>query len=139
MQGYNLIAVLSPDGSHILMCRRRKEPYQGLLNLVGGKIEPGESDMEAAYRELREETAITARDIRLLHLMDFSYPLDNCYVQVYAGVLQAAVPLREEVNPLLWVPLKGEDFFSMTRYAGEGNIGHIVEHIRMKWARLLRA
>ena len=110
-----------------------------LLNLVGGKIEPGESDMEAAYRELREETAITARDIRLLHLMDFSYPLDNCYVQVYAGVLQAAVPLREEVNPLLWVPLKGEDFFSMTRYAGEGNIGHIVEHIRMKWARLLRA
>ena len=63
MQGYNLIAVLSPDGSHMLMCRRRKAPYQGLLNLVGGKIEPGESDGDAAYRELQEETAITAKDM----------------------------------------------------------------------------
>ena len=139
MQGYNLIAVLSPDRSHMLMCRRRKAPYQGLLNLVGGKIEPGESDGDAAYREMQEETAITAKDIRLLHLLDFTYPLDGCYVQVYAGVLRAAVTLQEEVNALLWVPLEGEDFFSMARYAGEGNIGHIVEHIRMNWDRILQA
>ena len=52
MQGYNLIAVLSPDGERMLMCRRSKDPYQGLLNLVGGKIEPGESEKGAAYREL---------------------------------------------------------------------------------------
>ncbi len=139
MQGYNLIAVLTPDGRYMLMCRRRKDPYQGLLNLVGGKIEPGESDMAAAYRELEEETAITPDDIRLLHLMDFTYPLDECYVQVYAGVLLQAVELREEVNALLWVPMEDEDFFSMSRYAGEGNIGHIVEHIRMNWARILQA
>ena len=71
--------------------------------------------------------------------MDFTYPLDGCYVQVYAGLLRAAVMLQEEVNALLWVPLEGEDFFSMARYAGEGNIGHIVEHIRMNWDRILQA
>lgn len=139
MQGYNLIAVLSPDGERMLMCRRSKDPYQGLLNLVGGKIEPGESEKDAAYRELQEETAIAPEDIRLLHLMDFMYPLDDCYVQVYAGVLKKTVALQEEVNALLWVPTRGEDFFSMARYAGEGNIGHIMEHIRMNWERILQA
>ena len=71
--------------------------------------------------------------------MDFMYPLDDCYVQVYAGVLRKTVALQEEVNALLWVPTRGEDFFSMARYAGEGNIGHIMEHIRMNWERILQA
>ena len=87
MQGYNLIVVFSPDREKMLMCRRIKEPYKGLINFVGGKIEPGESGGHAAYRELLEETGISDRDIKLIHLMDFSYPLDPCYVEVYAGQL----------------------------------------------------
>jgi 8-oxo-dGTP diphosphatase len=34
--------VLSPKGDEWLMCKRRKDPYKGLYNLVGGKIEKGE-------------------------------------------------------------------------------------------------
>ncbi len=70
MQGYNLIAVFSPDGEKVLMCRRIKDPYNGLMNFVGGKIEPGEDGETAAYRELFEETGISRRDIKLIHLMD---------------------------------------------------------------------
>lgn len=55
------------------MCRRRKEPYSKLYNLVGGKIEDGESGDAAAYRELFEETSITRRDVTLVHLMDLTY------------------------------------------------------------------
>lgn len=47
MQGYNLIVVFSPDREKMLMCRRIKEPYKGLINFVGGKIEPGESGSHA--------------------------------------------------------------------------------------------
>ena len=65
MQGYNLIVVFSPEGDKVLMCRRIKEPYKGLSNFVGGKIEPGEDGETAAYRELFEETGITRRDIQL--------------------------------------------------------------------------
>lgn len=130
MQGYNLIAVLSPDGEEMLMCRRIKQPYLGLVNFVGGKIEPNEDGETAAYRELFEETGITRADISLVHLMDFSYPLDPCYVEVYAGQLRHEVTVNGSENPLFWSGLD-HDFFDMSEYAGEGNIGHIMEHIKL--------
>ncbi|MBQ6322391.1 MAG: NUDIX hydrolase, partial [Lachnospiraceae bacterium] len=52
---YNCSIVFSPDGERILMCRRMKDPFEGKLNLVGGKREEGESAIEGAYRELYEE------------------------------------------------------------------------------------
>lgn len=36
---FNVIAVLDRDCKNVLMCKRKKNPYQGLYNLVGGKIE----------------------------------------------------------------------------------------------------
>lgn len=72
MRGYNVIAVFSPDRTKILMCRRVKDPYKGLYNMVGGKIESGEDGYTAAYRELFEETGITNDDIRITHLMTFT-------------------------------------------------------------------
>lgn len=135
MQGYNLIAVFSHDGQKMLMCRRIKEPYKGLMNFVGGKIEPDEDSEAAAYRELFEETGICRKDIQLIHLMDFSYPLDPCYVEVYSGQLKREVSVSGEENPLFWSGLDC-DFFDMSKYAGEGNIGHIMEHIKINHDRI---
>ena len=59
MQGYNLIAVYNQTADRLLMCKRKKDPYKGLSNLVGGKIESGEDGVTAAYRELWEETGIS--------------------------------------------------------------------------------
>lgn len=130
MQGYNLIVVFSADGEKMLMCERIKDPYKNLKNFVGGKIESGENGIDAAYRELFEETGITREDIGLVHLMDFSYPLDPCYVEVYAGQLKRDVQIKGEENPLFWSGLDG-NFFDMREYAGEGNIGHIMEHVKL--------
>lgn len=38
MQGLNVIWVWNPAADKVLMCKRRKDPYKGLYNLVGGKI-----------------------------------------------------------------------------------------------------
>lgn len=130
MQGFNVIAVFSPDAAQMLMCKRVKNPYKGLYNMVGGKIEQGEDGYNAAYRELFEESGVTKSDIKLVHLMDFSYPLDDCYVEVYAGRLLHDVILCEEKNPLLWMSVD-ENYFDMSRFAGEGNIGHIMEHVKL--------
>ena len=130
MQGYNLIMVYDADASHILMCRRQKDPYRGLSNLIGGKIEPGEDGLAAAYREMREESGISGGDVDLARVMDFVYYFQDCYVEVYAGRLKRDVDLTGDENELFWSDLE-HNFFDMDLYAGEGNIGHIVEQVRM--------
>ena len=130
MQGYNLIAVFNKDNNKLLMCRRRKNPYLGLINLVGGKIEPDENPLSAAYRELYEETSITQNDITLTHLMDFTYHLDNCYVEVYFGSINKDIEVSGDENTLFWSDLN-HNFFDSSAYAGEGNIGHILELIEL--------
>lgn len=40
MQGYNCIIVYNQYKDKLLFCKRRKDPYKGLYNFVGGKIEP---------------------------------------------------------------------------------------------------
>ena len=77
MQGYNVILLFNTDYDKLLMCTRKKEPYKGLSNLVGGKIEPNENGLAAAYRELSEETGVTKNDVILKHLMTFTYGLAN--------------------------------------------------------------
>ncbi|MDR0929412.1 MAG: NUDIX domain-containing protein [Oscillospiraceae bacterium] len=126
MKTYNVILLYSAGGDKILMCQRRKPPYQGLKNLVGGKVEPGEDHADAAYRELYEETATPRDAVDLLHLMDFTYHHPACCVEVYAGKLKREVAVSGDENDLLWVDAN-DDFFDGTRYAGQGNIGHMVE------------
>ena len=98
MRRMNVIAVFSPNGREILLCRRKKPPYQGLLNLVGGKLESGEGGLTGAYRELFEETGIAENDIGLAHLMDFIYYVEGIVMEVYYGRLLHDVVLREEVT-----------------------------------------
>jgi 8-oxo-dGTP diphosphatase len=115
------------------MCKRRKEPYKGLYNLVGGKIEPGEDGLTAAYRELKEETGIA--DIRLVHLMDFVYhQKDSCRVEVYAGRLTRDAEVYGDENELAWLDIT-ENFFDISRFAGEGNIGHIYEIVKQNFTK----
>ena len=125
----NIIAVIDHTGGKMLMCRRRKNPYMGMYNLVGGKIEPGEESAHAAYRELSEETGITDQEISLLHFCDFTYYTFEIRLEVWFGKLRAPFEVHGDENDLIWMNLR-EDFFDMKRFAGEGNIGHIVEELR---------
>lgn len=49
--------VTDPDGRLLLILRGR-EPGAGLWSIPGGKVEPGESLVEATRREVLEETAL---------------------------------------------------------------------------------
>ncbi len=126
MQGYNLIVVFDERREKVLLCRRRKEPYKGLLNFLGGKIEPGEEWLAAAYRELWDETGLTEADISLFHFMDLTYYRGApCRLEVYAGRLKGPAQVQGEENQLIWQDAK-EDMFDRTRFAGMGNMGHIM-------------
>ena len=101
-----------------------------MYNLVGGKIEKENDGLNEAYRELEEETNIRKKDIELIHFMNLTYVKWNKELEVYYGILKHEVELIEEVNKLEWVNIS-DNFFDMDKYAGEGNIGHIIEEIKI--------
>ena len=126
MKKLNVILVYNKEENKILMCKRKKEPYKGKFNLVGGKVEQGEDKLHAAYRELKEETGITENDIKLANIMNFQYIMQNMELEVYVGKLDKEIKLVEEVNKLYWID-KNENFFDIEKFAGEGNIGHMLQ------------
>ena len=130
MKKLNVILVYNKDENEILMCKREKEPYKGKFNLVGGKAEKNENELHAAYRELCEETGITSDDIVLTHIMNFQYIMQDMELEVYAGKLNKDIELIEEVNKLYWIN-KNENFFDLEKYAGEGNIGHMLQQVEI--------
>ena len=129
MKKLNLILVLNKEETKILMCKREKEPYKGQYNLVGGKVEENEDELDAAYRELQEETGITNKDILLTNIMNFQYKVLDKELEIYMGKLNKDVELIEEINKLYWID-KNSNFFVTNKFAGEGIIGHIIEQIK---------
>ena len=128
MKKYNLIVVFDKSMKKSLFCIRAKEPYKGLYNFVGGKIEAGEEDYEAAYRELYEETGISNKDIDLDYFLELNYFKYGNTLQVYYGILKHDVELVEENNKLEWVNI-GDNLLDNTKFAGNYNIPHIIKQI----------
>ena len=130
MRKLNLIVVFNSGLNKSLFCIRSKEPYKGLYNFVGGKVEEGETNDEAAYRELFEETGITSDDIELDHFMDLNYFKYENNLQVYYGILKHDVKLVEEKNKLEWLKIN-EELLNNEKFAGNYNIPHIIRQIKV--------
>lgn len=130
MKKVNIILVFNKDEDKILMCKRKKEPFKGKFNFVGGKVEPNEDELHAAYRELEEETGITKKDIKLTNLMNFQYKISETELEAYTGKLNKDVELKEELNSLYWIN-KDEDFNNLDKFAGEGNIMHMLKQVEI--------
>ena len=125
MKKYNVSVIFDKTGKKLLMCKREKDPFKGKFNFVGGKVEPNETEDEAAYRELYEETGISKNDITLTRVLDFKYYLYNMELEVYYGIINEDIILKEEINKLLWID-RSENFCDSERFAGNTNIEHIL-------------
>ena len=130
MRKLNLIVIFNEDLSKTLFCIRAKEPYKGMYNFVGGKVEENETNEEAAYRELFEETGISNKDVKLDHFMDLNYFIYENNLQVYYGILKHEVNLVEEKNKLEWVAINDE-LLDNSKFAGNYNIPHIIRQIKV--------
>ncbi|MGV8929655.1 MAG: NUDIX hydrolase [Brevundimonas sp.] len=58
----------------VLLIRRGTPPRQGEWSLPGGRIEAGERTVDAALRELREETGVEAEITGLVDVVDGLFP-----------------------------------------------------------------
>lgn len=95
--------VIRPDGSLLLGQRPDGKPYAGWWELPGGKLEPGETVLEALARELKEEVDIdvTASTPWVTHIHAYSHAtvrLFFCRVTAWTGE-----PRGLESQALQWV------------------------------------
>lgn len=68
------VGVVCLRGDRVLLVRRGRPPRLGEWSLPGGRIEPGERVVDAALRELREETGVEAQITGLIDVVDGLFP-----------------------------------------------------------------
>ncbi|MBN8553639.1 MAG: NUDIX hydrolase [Caulobacterales bacterium] len=68
------VGVVCFRGDEVLLIRRGRPPREGQWSLPGGRIEAGERAVEAALRELLEETGIQAKILGLIDVVDGVFP-----------------------------------------------------------------
>ncbi|RAY13279.1 NUDIX hydrolase [Actinomadura craniellae] len=107
------VGAIIRDSGRLLLIRRGRPPGAGLWSLPGGRVEPGESDVAAVVREVREETGLLVRPGRLVGTVERPGPGNVIYeIFDYAAVVDPAGPV---------VPRAGDDAAD-ARWAGPGEL-----------------
>ncbi len=89
------VGVVCLRGDEVLLIRRGTPPRLGEWSLPGGRIEAGERAVDAALRELREETGVEADLVGLIDVVDGVFPeIDRHYVLIdYAAIWRSGEPV----------------------------------------------
>lgn len=75
MKKFVVVMLFTKDYKKLLLVKRKKKPYEGMYNGIGGKLIDGETPIECAIRESFEETKIKLNNPKLL--VTYTYPETN--------------------------------------------------------------
>ena len=97
-------AALIRNGDRFLICRRPAHKARGSLwELVGGKLEPGETAPEALVRECREELGITVAVGDLFMELTHVYPDITVHLMLYCATIAEGEPQLLEHQAMAWI------------------------------------
>ena len=97
-------AALIWQDEKFLICRRPAHKARGLLwEFVGGKVEPGETTVQALIRECREELAVTLEVGDLFMDVVHEYPDLTVHLSVFNAVIAKGTPQMLEHCDIKWI------------------------------------
>ncbi|KAI8379073.1 NUDIX hydrolase domain-like protein [Radiomyces spectabilis] len=99
---YTLVFTLDQPNQKILLGMKKRGFGMNKYNGFGGKLEPGETIEEAAYRELLEESYIKAKDMKHVGINLFTFENNPIAMEVHVFVTlnYEGTPLEtEEMRP----------------------------------------
>jgi len=89
-----------------LLIRRTKEPHAGKYIPIGGKLEPFETPIDAARREIKEETGISVEKLRFCGVMVETSPTKFNWVNfIYTSDVEFFNPPTCEEGVLEWIKI----------------------------------
>lgn len=127
MKKYVLGMVFDPSFEHLLLMKRKKNPYNGLLNGIGGKIDEGETPLESIQREFKEETEFESYN--RLELM-FTMQFENEEMHVYfIEVDKQVIKVKENHEGIYdWYEVNDSFFDCLNEeLAGGGNLPYFIK------------
>lgn len=104
--------VILNEADEVLLIQRGTEPNIGMWTIPGGRQEPGETLIEAAHREIYEETGVQISMPKLIDVVDLIRHDDNgTLLRHYALIDYAARYISGDPRPaddaaaVAWVPV----------------------------------
>ena len=99
-----VVAALIWDKDKFMICQRPAHKARGLLwEFVGGKVEPGETRVEALIRECREELAVTVGVGDVFMELTHAYPDMTVRLTLFNAKILQGTPQKLEHNDIRWI------------------------------------
>ena len=99
-----VVAALIWSGNKFMICQRPAHKARGLLwEIVGGKVEPGETKEAALIRECREELAVTVSVGGVFLEVTHSYPDLTIHLTLFHASIAEGTPQKLEHNDIRWI------------------------------------
>jgi ADP-ribose pyrophosphatase YjhB (NUDIX family) len=126
------IAVVLQD-DHILLAKRKNEPDAGLWGFPGGHVDLGETALDAAARELFEETGVVANPDRYLTNLDIIVRNDDGTI-AHHFLLAAVLCRYVSGTPRAYDDVSDAQWFSVDAVAALSTSANVVEVIALAQA-----
>lgn len=94
--------LLQPNGRFLLASRPADKVYAGYWEFPGGKLETGETAIQALARELHEEMGITVSHATPWIVQTFSYPHATVRLHFFRVTAWQGDPLPRENQSFAW-------------------------------------
>lgn len=113
-------ALVSDGDGRVLLARTTK--WRGLWGVPGGKVDWGETMLDAVAREFREETGLILRDIQYAQTQEavlspeFHKPSHMLLFDYFARTDRTEITPNEEIEEWAWVTLEEAASYPLNTY-----------------------
>jgi len=98
------VAVIRDNDGRVFVAQRPDHVHQGgLWEFPGGKVEPGESVLNALHREIKEEIGVVIQKARPLIKIPYRYPDKHVLLDVWEVLQSNGEPRGKEGQPCQWI------------------------------------